>query len=174
MIERVFTIDIRAGAQRVWDEVTRAGTICHAMFGTVLHGEIAPGKVISWRSVDGKHTFVVGEVLEATPPTRLVHTFRFSMEPDPPTLVTWELRESAGVTRVTVTHARFVGETRTYKSVTSGWPRILALYKSAIETGSTPLGARLQNGMMRAMSFMLPKRARTENALKESVKLGAP
>lgn len=171
MLERVFSIDIKAPAQRVWDEITRRGVVHHAMFGTVLHGEMRPGEVISYRSVDGKHTFVVGELIEVSPPTRLVHTFRFSLEKDPPTLVTWALKESGGSTRVTVTHERFIGETRSYKSVTSGWPRILALYKQEIETGRVPMGARFKNGMMGVMSFMLPKGARTENALAESVKL---
>jgi uncharacterized protein YndB with AHSA1/START domain len=171
MLERAFSIDIQAAPQRVWDEITKQGGPCHPMFGTYLRGEMRPGERFSFESKDGKHTFVIGEVLEAQPPHRLVYTFRFSMESDPATLVVWELRESGGVTRVTVTHSRFPGETKTYKSVTSGWPRILALYKSQIEKGATPLGARLQNGMMSAMSFMLPKTARSEHARSLSLKL---
>lgn len=170
MIERVFSIDIKASVQRVWDEITRQGSPHHAMFGTYLHMELRPGAVFTYRNKGGTHTFVLGEVLEVAPPSRLVHTFRFSMEKDAPTLVEWSLREKDGVTRVTVTHSRFEGETRTYKSVSTSWPAILALYKTIIETGRTPAGARLKNGMMMAMCFMLPAGARTENAVKEPLR----
>lgn len=171
MIERAFSVEINAPAQRVWDELIRTGGPIHPMFGTYLYGEFAPGKVFSHRTRNGKRTFVMGEVLESVPPRRLVHTFRFAMEQDSPTLVTWELVETGGATKLTVTHSRFEGETKTFKSVTQGWPRILALYKSLIETGTVPFGARFQNGMMSAMAFMLPARTRTELALKETTKV---
>ncbi len=165
MIEKVFRIDINASAARVWDELTQRGAPHHAMFGTVLHTDWQPGAVLSYRDKSGKRTFVLGKVLEVDRPWRLVHTFRFAMEKDEPTLVVWELREKAGVTNVTVTHSRFKGETRTLKSVTTSWPAILQLYKTAIETGKAPLGARIKNGMMMSMAFMLPASTRTENAL---------
>jgi uncharacterized protein YndB with AHSA1/START domain len=165
MIEKVFRIDINAPVQRVWDEITRRGVPHHAMFGTYLHSDMRPGSVMSYRDKSGRHTFVLGEVLEVVPPTRLVHTFRFSMEKDAPTLVVWELREAGGATRVTVTHSRFEGETRTLKSVSTSWPTILGLYKTVIETGRVPLGTRVKNGMMMGMTFMLPASAKTDTAL---------
>jgi len=165
MPEKTFTIDIKADIGRVWDEMFRRGVPHHPMFGTYLNGELTPGAVISYRSKDGRYAFVLGEVLEVEPPRRLVHTFRFSMEKDAPTLVEWEFREQSGVTRVTVTHSRFEGETRTYKAVSTSWPKILGLYKLQIERGTVPFGTKWSNGMMAAMSFMLPKSARTENAM---------
>lgn len=170
MIDKVFQIDIAASIQRVWDELTRRGVPHHPMFGTYLHADLTPGSVMSYRDKSGAHTFVLGEVLELSPPTRLVHTFMFSMEKDAPTLVEWELREVDGKTRVTVTHSRFEGETRTYKSVATSWPKILALYKSVIETGSVPLGTRALNGMMMSMTFMLPASAKTVAALARPLK----
>lgn len=171
MIERAFSIEIKAGIQRVWDEITRKDAPHHAMFGTYLIGDLKPGTVMSYRDKSGKHTFVLGEVLEIDPPKRLVHTFRFSMEKDDPTLVEWNLSEKNGVTTVTVTHSRFEGETRTYKSVSTSWLKILGLYKTIIETGKVPVGTRMQNGMMMGMSFMLPKGASTEVAMQVNLKL---
>lgn len=168
MIERAFSVDIKAPARRVWEEITRAGAPHHAMFGTYLVGDLKPGVVLSYRNKKGSHTFVLGEVLEVQAPTRLVHTFRFSMEKDAPTLVEWSLVEKDGVTRVTVKHSRFQGETRTYKSVSTSWVAILNLYKTIIETGRAPLSARVKNAMMMAMCFMLPKGARTEVAMSGS------
>jgi len=166
MLERAFSVDINADVQRVWDEITRRGVPHQPMFGTFLHGDLSPGSVLTYRGKNGRNTFVLGEVFEVRPPSRLVHTFRFSMHKDAPTLVEWDLTPTATGTRVTVTHSRFEGETKTYKAVSTSWPKILGLYKTLIETGRTPLGTRLQNGMMSAMSFMLPKSVRTENALK--------
>lgn len=165
MIERVFEIDIAASAERVWEEITRRGVPHHAMFGTYLHADLTPGSVMTYRDKSGKRTFVLGEVLESQPPVRLVHTFRFAMEKDAPTLVVWELIEKDGGTRVRVTHSRFEGETRTLKSVSKVWPRILGLYKRQIERGRAPLGTRMKNGMMMGMSFMLPAVTKTERAL---------
>ena len=114
---------------------------------------------------------MLGEVLEIDPPKRLVHTFRFSMEKDAPTLVEWNLTEKIGVTTVTINHSRFEGETRTCKSVSTSWLKILGLYKTIIETGKVPMGTRMQNGMMMGMSFMLPKGASTEVAMQVNLKL---
>jgi uncharacterized protein YndB with AHSA1/START domain len=177
-IERTFEIEIRARIETVWAEITRKGAPHQAMFGTYLNveldggaSELAPGAVMMYRDKSGKYTFVMGEVLEVSQPARLVHTFRFSMQQDEPTLVVWELKESGGVTRVRVTHSRFEGETKTYKSVSTSWVSILGLYKSVIETGRAPMSSRFKNGMMMAMCFMLPAAARTENASKLSLKL---
>ena len=168
MIEQAFSIDIEAPIHRVWDEITRRNSPHQPMFATYLHGDLAPGSIMSYRNRKGTHTFVLGEVLEVAPPTRLVHTFRFSMESDSPTLVVWELAEKGGATRVTVTHTRFEGETRTYKSVKTSWPAILSLYKQVIETGKVPLKTRLLNGTIMSMCFILPKSARTEVAMAKS------
>ncbi|MFZ2874534.1 MAG: SRPBCC domain-containing protein [Phycisphaerales bacterium] len=170
MIEKVFSADINAPAARVWDEITRGGGPNHPMFGTYVFGDFAVGSVPTYRTRNGKRSFVLGEVLAVDKPRRLVHTFRFAMEDDASTLVTWELAEEGGRTRVTVTHSRFTGETRTLKSTQGGWPRILALYKAKIETGSVPLGARLRNTMLSLFEFMLPAKTRTEVALKADLR----
>jgi hypothetical protein len=168
----VFSVDIRADVPRVWSELFRNGVPHHPMFGTYLHGELVAGAVLSYRDKSEAHTFVLGKVLEVDPPTRLVHTFRFSMIDDEPTLVQWQLKPHGDGTRVTVTHSRFTGKTKTYKSVETSWPKILGLYKQLIETGKVPLGTRLSNGMMSAMSFMLPAAARTKTAMSKALDVG--
>jgi uncharacterized protein YndB with AHSA1/START domain len=166
MIDKTFQIDIHAPIDRVWAELFRKGIPHHAMFGTYLHGNLEPGETITYRNKSGSHTFVLGKVLEVDPPKRLVHTFRFSCGKDEPTLVEWKLEPRGESTRVIVNHSRFEGETKTYKSVATSWPAILALYKTIIETGKPPVGARIKNGLMMAMTFMMPKAARTDEALK--------
>ena len=162
MIEKAFTIDIAAPVERVWQEITRTNTRCRPMFGTMLLVKLEPGAPLRYRSMDGKFTFVAGEVVEVSPPTRLVHTFLFPNLPDAPTLVTWELTAIPSGTRVTVTHARFDGETKTYKAVYGSWPKILGLFKRVIESGDVGAGTKFQHALMGAMSFVLPKSLRTQ------------
>lgn len=162
MIEKVFEIDIAAPPDRVWHEITRTDRRCRPMFGTMLVVKLAPGGALRYRSVDGKHTFVAGEVVSVDAPRKLVHTFVFPNLPDAPTLVTWELSAIPTGTRVTVTHARFEGETKTYKAVYTSWPKILGLFKYVIERGDVGAGTKFVHGLMGAMSFMLPKSLRTD------------
>lgn len=162
MIDKVFEIEIQAPPPRVWAEITRTGSRCRPMFGTMLVTDLRPGGPIRWRSLDGRHTFVAGEVVEAEAPRLLVHTFVFPNLPDAPTLVRWELAPTAKGTRVTVTHSRFEGETKTYKAVVTSWVSILDLYRREIEQGDVPFGTKLKLGMMGAMSFVLPKSLRTD------------
>ncbi len=153
----VTSIDINAPISRVWEEITRSG-MCKPMFGTVYKRDLRPGGAFRYSSENDSRTFVYGEILEIEAPRRFVHTFAFTMQNDPPTLVTWDLSEPApGKTRVTVKHEKFIGETKTYKSVTRGWVKILSLFKNVIETGSIPTGCKVSQWMMNSMSFMLPK-----------------
>jgi uncharacterized protein YndB with AHSA1/START domain len=162
MIEKVFSVDVAAPIERVWQEVTRTGVRCRPMYGTVLSCDWKPGAPLRYRSTDGRHTFVAGEVVEVAPPRRLVHTFVFPNLPDAPTLVVWELTPVAKGTRITVTHSRFEGETKTYRAVFKSWPKILGLFRDVIERGDVGRGVKLQHALMGAMGFMLPKSLRTE------------
>ena len=83
---------------------------------------------------------IEGEVVAADPPSRLVHTYRSLWPPldqDAPTKVTWELEPMSGdVTRVTVVHEDFAGETATYQGLKSGgYAWILSNMKTLLETG---------------------------------------
>lgn len=162
MIEKVFSIDIEAPVARVWQEITRTNARCRPMFGTMLLVKLEPGAPLRYRSMDGKQTFVAGEVVEVAAPTRLVHTFVFPNLPDAPTLVVWELTATTSGTRVTVTHSRFEGETKTYKAVYGSWPKILGLFKQVIEKGDVGAGTKFQQWMMGAMGFVLPRSLRTD------------
>lgn len=157
MHDKVYTIDINAPIARVWEEITRAGTVCRPMYDTVMDGQFKAGSPYRYRSQSGKHVFTKGTVLEIDPPRKLVQTFQFTNIEEKPSLVTWTLDEIVGgQTRVTIVHSRFDGE-QTIKAVDGGWPTILSLFKSVCETGTIPLGKKIKSAMMSAMSFMIPK-----------------
>jgi uncharacterized protein YndB with AHSA1/START domain len=161
MHDKVYSIEINAPIAKVWQEVTRAGSVCRPMYDTVMDGQFKAGSPYRYRSQNAKFVFTKGTILEVDPPRKLVQTFGFTNIPEKPSLVTWTLEETKGpggkpATRVTIVHSQFDGE-QTVKAVDGGWPTILALYKSICETGTIPLGKKLKAAMMSAMMFMLPK-----------------
>ncbi len=97
------------------------------------------GSPFTYHMPDGS-PIIEGEVVLSDPPTRLVHTYHSLWPPmneDAPTKVTWELVSMpGGVTKVTVVHEDFQGETATYQGLQSGgWAWILSNMKTLLETG---------------------------------------
>jgi hypothetical protein len=121
----------------------------------VLSSPLAPGCQLVYRSVDGRVTFIEGVVEEVSPPTRFVHTFRFTDLPEEATRVIWELREEAGRTQVTVIHERLAQRTEHMKRATRGWPTILKSLRGVVETGKLPWGPRFLYGIMRLMGPLM-------------------
>ena len=160
---QVHVVEIKAPVAEVWAEITKLKQIQKPMFNTVLETDFKPGSRMIYRSEDGKRVFIIGEVHEFVPPRRFVHTFRFTNLTETPTLVEWNLEEKAGVTRVTVTHSKFVDQKKTADSVRTSWVDILGNIKSVVETGGVPLKTRLIHGMMQAFMFMAPKETKREN-----------
>ena len=156
--ERVASIFIAAPIERVWAEITKTGSIQRPLYNTMLESDLTPGSRLRYSSRDRSRVFVVGEVLEVTPPTRFVHTYLMTMDPDLPTTVTWELAGEGDGCRVTVTHTGWTDEHRTSDKTAKGWVEILGLLKSEVETGSLPLKTRLTYRAMSMFSFALPKR----------------
>jgi len=160
---QVHTIEIKAPIADVWAEITKLKHIQKPMFNTVLETDFKPGSRMLYRSQDGKRVFILGEIRECTPPTRLVHTFRFTNLTEAPTLVEWTLEEKNGTTRVTVVHSKFVDQKKTADSVRTSWVAILGNIKSVVETGNVPLKTRMMHGMMQTLMFMAPKSTLREN-----------
>lgn len=161
----VASIFIDVPVQQVWDEITKTGTIQRAVVNTVLETELKPGSRLRYYSPDRKRVFVVGEVVEVEPPTRFVHTYRFTTwNRGGPTLVTWELRPEGTGCRVTLTHSGWTSEHEEVQDTASGWNTILALLKRLLETGEVPLKTRLAYGAMRWFAFLLPASTRTGHA----------
>lgn len=162
--ERVASIFINAPIQRVWDEITKTGSLQRALYNTVLIGDLSPGSRIRYSSEDHRRVFVVGEVIEVTPPTRFVHTYIMTMHTDPETTVAWDLISEDGGCRVTITHSGWTDEHRTADKTAKSWGEILGLLKSEVETGSIPLKTRITYRMMGLFSFALPKRTSAGHA----------
>jgi uncharacterized protein YndB with AHSA1/START domain len=166
MKDHVLSIDINAARQAVWDEITKLGRVQRAVMNTVLESTMRPGGKLRYYDVRKKRVFVVGEIVEVTPPSRFVHTFMFTTRPETPTLVTWELTEIAGGCRVVLTHSRWTDQRKTHAGVFDGWRDILALLKSVLETGDIPLRTKVKYAAMGAAAFMLPRATRVDEVAK--------
>ena len=135
----VYQIIIKAPQARVWEAITKPEFTARYYYGSTLKTDLTVGAPFTYHMENGA-PIVEGEVVAAEPPKRLVHTYHSLWPPmneDAPTQVTWELEAMPGeVTKVTVVHEDFQGETATYRGLQSGgWAWILSNMKTLLETG---------------------------------------
>jgi uncharacterized protein YndB with AHSA1/START domain len=98
-----------------------------------------PGSRWEHKKSDGSGKVdIVGKVVEFTPPKRLVITWASpAQEADPAAYsrVTIELEPMDEMVRLTVTHDKLVPGSDMLKGISNGWPRVLASFKTMLETG---------------------------------------
>lgn len=156
--DHVISIHIAVPVQRVWDEITKTGRIQRSLYNTILDAELKPGGRLRYYSPDRKRVFIVGEVVEVDPPHRFSHTYQMLINGvEPPTLVTWELKEEKNGTRVTIVHTGWTSAHKAPHKVAAGWTEILGILKAELETGDIPFKTKLMYAMMSAFMFALPK-----------------
>ena len=113
----VYQIIIKAPQERVWEAITTSEFTSRYYYGSTLKTDLTVGSPFTYHMPNGS-PIVEGEVVASEPPNRLVHTYHSLWPPmneDAPTRVTWELESMpGGVTKVTVVHEDFQGETATY------------------------------------------------------------
>lgn len=135
----VYQIIIKAPQARVWEAITTPEFTSRYYYDCAVKTDLAVGSPFNYHKPNGP-LIIEGEVVLSDPPNRLVHTYHSLFPPmnkDAPTKVTWELEPmGSAVTRVTVVHEDFEGETPTYQGLQSGgWPWILSNLKTLLETG---------------------------------------
>ena len=135
--QHVFELYIRATPERVWQAITDPAMTQIYYFNSLVESDFAVGSPINYKQPDGSLD-IEGEVLEADPPRKLVHSFstRWEANDDPPTTVTWEITPMGSETcLLSVVHGGFTSENATFESVKGGWPMILSGLKTLVETG---------------------------------------
>ena len=135
--QHVFQVYIRATPERLWEAITDPAMTSIYYFGSMIESDFKVGSALRYKQADGSLD-IDGEVLEADPPHRLVHSFttRWEQNDDPPTTVTWEITPMGSETcLLAVSHTGFTSENATYESVKGGWPMILSGLKTLVETG---------------------------------------
>ena len=114
------------------------------------------------RTVSGKFTGVVGEILEVVPPTRFSHTFKFTNMDDPPCVVTYELRDVSGQTEFTLIISDVLQGSKTQKQMTQGGTLIVNTLKSVMETGRPSFGTRMLFVLFKLLEPISPAKCRSE------------
>lgn len=122
-----------------------------------------PGRPFRMLSADKRAVGVVGEFLEMDPPHRLSHTFRLTSLDDPPSKVTYTLKETPDGVEFCLITENILAGSRSEKSMDAGAKFIVENFKAFVETGKATLGARVTNALYALMGPMTPKALRAEN-----------
>jgi uncharacterized protein YndB with AHSA1/START domain/DNA-binding transcriptional ArsR family regulator len=132
-----YTTYIHATAEQVWQALTDADLTAR-YWGHANVSDWQPGSTWEHRRTDGSGVVdVVGRVLEAEPPARLVITFDDVPEEQltrEPSVVTFLVEPHQDIVRLTVTHEK-LANLEMHGGISRGWPAVLANLKSLLETG---------------------------------------
>jgi uncharacterized protein YndB with AHSA1/START domain len=139
---QIYQVFIKAPPERIWDAITTPELTTRYFHGAAI--SISDGRYTSYGP--SGDVWADEDVIEATPPRRLVHGWRSLYDPvmgaEEPSRVTWEIEpHEGGICLVTVTHDRLEGAPKTAASVYGpGWMFVLSGLKTLLETGQ-PLSA---------------------------------
>ena len=160
----IYRVVINAPIDTVWSELVDT-TSPRPFFwnGTWDSPELAAGNPYRVSANKGRAIPVIGRILEMEPPHRMVTTFRLTDLPDPPSLVTYTLKEVDGGTEFCLISERVVAGSKSEKSMADGSRFIVENFKAYVETGKVTFGARMMLGMFSLMAPLTPKSMHVDN-----------
>jgi uncharacterized protein YndB with AHSA1/START domain len=136
-MEKVFEIYIKTTAERLWEAITDPQIRAKYNFGSGAYSDWEPGSHIDMRAENFDGLLGEGEVLEADPPRRLVHTmlahFSPEAEAEGSSRVTWEIEPVGDSCRLVLTHDQMRDGAN--EQLYGGWPMILSGLKTWLESG---------------------------------------
>ena len=134
----VYVTYIASTPEKVFEAITNPD-VARRYWGHENVSDWQPGS--KWehiRANDERTVELVGEVVEVSPPSRLVITWaNASQATDPASYsrVTFEIEEYEEMVRLTVTHDELEAGSGMAKGISKGWPVVLSSLKSFLETG---------------------------------------
>lgn len=152
---QMYRVYIKATPEAIWDAITKPEWTVKYGYAGLVDYELRPGGKFEIHANEGMKAFPEipdlisdGEVIEADPPRKLVHTWRMTMTPqmaaEAYTRVSYDIQPvRGGVTKLTVTHdftgapmfgAVLTGEGES-QGAGGGWAEILSGLKTLLETG---------------------------------------
>jgi len=137
-MEKVFEIYIKTTPERLWEAITNPEIRAKYNFGAGGNSDWKPGSRLEMVAPKaGGLLLGEGEVLEADPPRRLVHTMRAlwseEVKSEGFSRVTWEIQQIADSCRLTLTHDQL--REGANDQLYGGWPMVLSGLKTWLETG---------------------------------------
>jgi uncharacterized protein YndB with AHSA1/START domain len=147
---QVYRVYIKATPQAIWDAITQPEWTNKYGYQGFAEFDMRPGGAYRARASEemqaaGMPEIVVdGEVIESDPPHKLVQTWRPTWLDEPPTRLTYEIREGQdGVSSLTLTH-ELEGAPQTaaqtagsIEGAGGGWAEVLSDLKTLLETGKS-------------------------------------
>ena len=134
----VYVTYIAATPQKVFDAIIKP-EIAGQYWGHENVSDWTPGAPWQHIRTDAERTLqLVGEVVEITPPSRLVVTWANASQaadPDAYSRVTFEVEPYDDMVRLTVSHDDLIAGSGMATGVSKGWPIVLSSLKSFLETG---------------------------------------
>jgi uncharacterized protein YndB with AHSA1/START domain len=142
---QVYSVFVRATPEQLWDAITKPEFTSKYFYGSVIDSTWEPGSPYLGWSSDRSTQYVDGEVIEASPPSKLVTTWRALYDAEtaaePFSRVTWEIEPAGdGVTKLTVIHDELEAAPKTAENVAGGWSYVLSGLKTLLETGEPLAG----------------------------------
>jgi uncharacterized protein YndB with AHSA1/START domain len=138
---QVYQLFIKATPDQIWAAITDPEFTTKYFHGSYVDSTWVAGAPYNGYSTDRSQHWVDGEVLEAEPPLRLVHTWRSLYDPEavtePHSRVTWQIEQQENSTSLlTVVHDQLEDSPKTASSVSgAGWMLVLSGLKTLLETG---------------------------------------
>ena len=135
----VYVTYIASTPEKVFDAITNP-KIARQYWGHENVSDWTPGsKWAHIRDNDARIVQIVGEVVEATPPNRLVITWAGASEADNPdsySRVIFEIDPHENGVRLSVSHIELEAGSGMAEGVSEGWPLVLSSLKTYLETGN--------------------------------------
>jgi len=132
----VYVTYIRTTPQKLWRAVTEPEFARQYWGGNTNVSDWKKGS--KWRHIaedENNEVYVLGEVLESTPPKRLVLTWTDPDNPSDVSRLTLEIEPVDEMVRLRVIHGDFKADSAMAGKVAWGWPLVLSSMKSFLETG---------------------------------------
>lgn len=135
----VYVTYIRSTPEKVFEAITRP-ELARRYWGHENVSDWQPGS--KWQHIranDERTVELVGEVVEVSPPSRLVMTWANASQEadrDAYSRVTFDIAEYEDMVRLTVSHDDLIAGSGMETGVTRGWPVVLSSLKSFVETGA--------------------------------------
>lgn len=161
--KQIYRVVIKAPIETVWSElVSMKGPRPFFWNSSWDARAMKAGEPFRMISKDRRVVGVVGQFLEMDPPRLLSHTFRLTSLDDPPSKVTYMLKEIDGGTEFSLITENIVAGSKSVKSMDGGARFIVANLKAYVETGRLPLGPSIQNSIFDLMGGFAPAALKAE------------
>jgi uncharacterized protein YndB with AHSA1/START domain len=131
-------ININASPDQIWAALTDPQQTRLFWHRALNHSTWQPGAPWTSESDEGE-LYLDGEILEAAPPQRMVHTMRFLQDPvamaEPPSVVEINIDAVHGGTRLRLVNTNLGPAGLENVTGAGGWEQILGALKVLVETG---------------------------------------